>query len=71
MRRLKLKMRILEIGTPQWRIAADIDIPPSRFSDIVRGVYEPDNLTKELIAERLRRPVEELFPSTTDPVAAK
>ena len=60
--RSQLKLAILESGVPQYRLAADIKCNPSHLSNIVRGKYEPDGLEKELIAQRLGRPVQELFP---------
>lgn len=60
--RPELKFEILKTGVPQYRLAVDLHKHPSWLSNIVRGAYEPDGLEKELIAERLRVPVEKIFP---------
>ena len=67
--RYELKLAILKSGIPQWRTAAQADIPESVLSHIVRGARDPEPSTAKRLSEVLDIPVDQLFPAEEEVVS--
>jgi len=67
---LDLKINILRSGKYAYEIAAELGWHPTKISQIISGVYCPDNEEKELLARAIGVPVVEIFPESPSPVAA-
>ena len=65
---LELKVSFVRSGRKIYAIARDLDWHPTKISQIISGVYSPDEIEKKQLAHALGAPVEEIFPA--DPVEA-
>jgi transcriptional regulator with XRE-family HTH domain len=58
-----LKLAIVASGRLQKDIAAALGMDPARLSNIVQGHWNPDDATRQAIADELGQTVSELWPS--------
>ena len=58
---LELKISIMKSGKYAYQIAAQLGWHPTKISQIISGVYCPDNEEKELLANTIGVTVAELF----------
>ena len=59
--RMAVKVAIIESGQTQRQVAAQIEMPESRLSAIVRGWINPRTDERKALARVLGRRLEELF----------
>ena len=65
---LELKVRFVRSGRKIYTIAHELDWHPTKISQIISGVYTPDEVEKKQLARVLGVSIEEIFP--TKPVEA-
>ena len=58
---IKLKMKIIEVGITQRKLAKLTDIPDTRISEIVQEVRKPTDEQKEAIARKLECKINDIF----------
>lgn len=66
---IKLRLAIHERGLSQIEVASRVGINEPRMSKIARGWIDPTDDEKKAIAKILRKPVDQLFPSSKVPAA--
>jgi len=59
---VQLKISILRSGRKSYQIARALDWHPSKLSHIIAGIYVPDSIEKEELANELGVTVDEIFP---------
>jgi len=69
-RNIGLKKALIDRGVPDYRSAYDANLNSTKLSKIIIGLVIPTQDEKERLAAICKRPVDELFPSTTDSVPA-
>ncbi|MCH7650112.1 MAG: helix-turn-helix transcriptional regulator [Nitrospinae bacterium] len=66
---LDLKISILKSGKYAYQVAQELGWHPTKLSQIISGVYIPDQEEKELLANAIGVPVAEIFPEPNPQVA--
>jgi len=66
---LELKINILKSGKYGYKIAQEVGWHPTKISQIIAGVYSPDEKEKEALANAIGVPVVEIFPDPNPQVA--
>jgi transcriptional regulator with XRE-family HTH domain len=56
-----LKLKVLELGIPQYELARELGLSETRLSRIIRGRLDPTADEREKIARCLHTSVKELF----------
>lgn len=59
---LELKICILRSGRKAYEIAHQLGWHPTKISQIVSGVYLPDDLEKKRLADAIGVPGDDIFP---------
>lgn len=67
---LELKINILKSGKYGYQIAQEIGWHPTKLSQVVSGVYSPDQEEKERLANAIGVSVSVIFPEPNPTVAA-
>lgn len=62
---IPLKIALVERGFRQLELSKFLRIDPSRLSKIVNGWIKPDENTKKEISRFLGKPVEDIFPDSS------
>ena len=64
---LELKVSILRSGKMSYQIASELEWHPTKISQIISGVYLPDEEEKMRLANAVGVPVSQIF-QANDPV---
>lgn len=67
---LELKINILKSGKYSYQIAQEVGWHPTKISQIIAGVYSPDEKEKEALANAIGVPVVKISPDPNPQVAA-
>jgi len=67
---LELKINIMKSGKYGYQIAQEVGWHPTKLSQIISGVYTPDQKEKERLAIAIGVPVADIFPGPNPPVPA-